>query len=112
MKSKLLQFKFRWAEQLIYEGIIEAESKEEAENIFNERRPQDENQVDYLYYDGGSPYTVLEMDLVSDNNYECDLCRKITADCETIQVYGMDCDACKECVQKAETYYIKDHGIR
>ena len=36
MKSKIIKFKFRWAEQLIYEGIIEAESEEEAEKIFKE----------------------------------------------------------------------------
>jgi len=38
--------------------------------IFNERRPQDENQVDYLYYDGGLPFMVLEIDLIKDKNYD------------------------------------------
>lgn len=59
------KYKFRWAEQRICEGIVEAKTQEEAEEIFNASKPDDAEDVDLLDYDGGLSCNLLSVDEIS-----------------------------------------------
>ena len=59
-----MKYKFRWVEKIICIGYIDANTEEEAEDIFNNRIPDDAEQVDVLNFDGGIPFEILDIEEV------------------------------------------------